>query len=177
MSLLKWFHSIGRPSAPAAHDGGHDVLAPVDGEMIALQEVSDPAFSSGALGKGCAFKPVGEVVYAPICGTVSVAGAPNYHAVGITGNDGAELMVHVGVDTVEMNGTGFTVYTKTGAQVRAGEPLLAFSLESIRTTGHDDTVVMVIMNSAEFPDFKLMQTGSVSAGSVVIHLGERMSNT
>lgn len=115
--------------------------APVSGRMIAMADIPDPVFSTEVLGKGCAIWPESTVVYAPCAGTVSVVMG---HAVGLTSDDGVEVLVHVGVDTVDMEGKGFTGYVAEGAKVKAGDAIAA--------AGHPDCVVVAISNTAEFSD-------------------------
>ena len=114
---------------PAGIDAASGALAaPVSGRVIAMSDITDPVFSSEVLGKGCAIWPESTVAYASCSGTVSVVMG---HAVGLVADDGVEVLVHVGIDTVDMNGEGFSGYVSTGARVEAGEPLLAFDRKVI----------------------------------------------
>lgn len=144
------------------------VLAPVTGKAVRLEDVSDEVFKCGAMGKGCGIEPADETVYAPVSGTLTAAGAPNFHAIGITGDDGAEVLIHVGVDTVEMHGDGFTVFVKQGAHVSAGEPLLSFSKKKIAAAGHDTVVIMALTNTDDLASVDLVHEGDVTAGDVVV---------
>jgi glucose-specific phosphotransferase system IIA component len=157
-----------KPEALAVSASAGQVLACVDGRVIPLADVSDVVFNSGAMGKGCGIEPAGEVIYAPVSGTLTAAGAPNYHAVGITGDDGAEVLIHVGVDTVEMKGEGFTVHVQKGAHVSAGEPLLSFSREKISAAGHDTVAIMALTNTDDLASVDLAREGDAKAGDVVI---------
>ena len=135
MGFFDKFKKAAKPAKPEAlgvSAPAGTVLAPVTGKAVKLEDVSDPVFSSGAMGKGCGVEPEGECVYAPVSGTLTAAGAPNYLALGIQGDDGADVLIHVGVDTVEMKGEGFKVYGEKGAHVKAGEPLLSFSKDKIK---------------------------------------------
>ena len=163
MGLFGKFRQTARPTAPRAIavEASPGVLcAPVAGRVIAMADVPDPVFSGEVLGKGCAVWPVDSVVYAPVAGVVTVAMG---HAVGIEGDDGVEVLVHVGVDTVEMHGDGFEVFAKVGARVRAGQPLVRIDRAKIEAAGHPDCVVLAVSNSAELADIAL----AAGAGAVV----------
>lgn len=147
------------------------VLQPVKGEVITLEAIDDGVFSSGALGKGVGIKPTGETVVAPVSGTVSTV-AETKHAVGITGDDGEEVLVHVGLDTVMMKGEGFDVLVKEGEHVKAGQPILKFSEQAIKDAGYPTTTVLVVVNTDKFKDVKTLKTGAGEAGDEVLELVE-----
>ncbi len=161
------------PAKPAVPDSveasvAADALcAPVSGRVVKMADVPDPVFSGEVLGKGCAIWPDEEVVYAPISGTVSVTMG---HAVGITSDDGIEVLVHVGVDTVDMNGKGFTGYVQQGDTVKAGQPVLKMTKADIAEAGHPDCVVLAVSNTADFADVELTAEAesTVSAGAAVV---------
>lgn len=165
------------PAAPAVPEAvtaeaSADVLcAPVAGKIISITEVPDPVFSGEVLGKGCAIWPEEEVVYAPCSGTVTVTMG---HAVGINGDDGVEVLVHIGVDTVEMNGDGFTGYVKQGDTVKAGQPVIKMDRAKIEAAGHPDCVVMAVSNTPEFASIELAaESGSqVAAGAAALKLAK-----
>lgn len=171
MGVFDIFKKAAKPAKPEALEvvpGSEEILAPVTGKIIPLGAVGDPVFSSGVMGKGCGIEPAQEVLYAPVSGTLSAIGAPNYHAVGIVGDGGAEILIHVGVDTVEMRGEGFTVYVEKGMHVEAGEPLLSFSKRKIAAAGHDTVVIMVLTNTDGLSSVELAYEGNTKAGNVVI---------
>ena len=107
------------------------VLTPLQGKVLAQADIPDETFAQGILGPGCGIEPTGDTVYAPFDGTVTQI-ATTLHAVGITSNDGIELLIHVGMDTVDMKGQGFTVLVKENQKVTAGTPLLKVDLDAIR---------------------------------------------
>ena len=159
-----------KPSKPAAVSAASaaDVLcAPVSGRVIAMKTVPDPVFSAESLGKGCAIWPDCDTVYAPVSGTV---GAAMGHAVGIMGDDGTEVLVHVGVDTVEMGGKGFTGYVEQGEHVEAGQPVIGIDREAIAAAGHPDCVVLAVSNSSDYSDVALLADpeSAVAAGAAVL---------
>ena len=160
----------GKPATPAAvtAEAAADVLcAPVSGRVIKMTDVPDPVFSGEVLGKGCAVWPEEEVVYAPVSGTVTVTMG---HAVGLQTADGVEVLVHVGVDTVSLNGKGFTGYVKQGDTVTAGQPVLKMDRAVIAEAGYPDCVVLAVSNTAEFADVALSvePETTVAAGAAVV---------
>ncbi len=121
------------------------VLQPVEGTVIPYDQIPDDTFASGVLGVGVGVQPTGEVVVAPFDGEISSV-ADSKHAVGVSAND-MELLIHVGVDTVAMNGDGFECLVHEGDQVKAGQPLIRFSREKIKAAGYSDTVAVLLTNS------------------------------
>lgn len=137
------------------------VATPVEGETIALETVNDPVFSSGAMGNGIAIKPSQGVVYAPADATVTVAFETG-HAYGLKTDKGAELLIHVGIDTVSMAGKGFEQKVQSGAKVKAGDVLGTFDAAAIAEAGLEDTTMFIVTNTAEYE-----QVAPVAAGQVV----------
>lgn len=125
------------------------VAAPVEGKAYPLNEVKDEVFASEALGKGIAVLPSKGEVVAPEDGTVTVL-YPTLHAMGLKLDSGVELLIHVGMDTVEMNGDGFTRYAEEGARVKKGDKLVGFDIAKIKEAGHDTTVAVVVSNTDDF---------------------------
>ena len=121
------------------------VLQPVKGKVIAREAIPDDTFASGVLGDGVGIEPEDELVVAPFDGTISSV-AESQHAVGIEAN-GMEMLIHVGVDTVNMQGDGFTCLVKEGDEVRAGQPLIRFDRAKIKAAGYSDTVAVLLTNS------------------------------
>ena len=121
------------------------VLQPVKGNVIARESIPDDAFASGVLGDGVGIEPGDELVVAPFDGTISSV-AESQHAVGVESN-GMELLIHVGVDTVSMNGDGFECLVKEGDAVKAGQPLIRFDRAKIKAAGYSDTVAVLLTNS------------------------------
>ncbi len=121
------------------------VLQPVKGNVIPYDQIPDDTFASGVLGVGVGIQPTDEVVVAPFDGEITSV-ADSKHAVGVAAND-MELLIHVGVDTVAMNGDGFDCLVKEGDQVKAGQPLIRFSRDKIKAAGYSDTVAVLLTNS------------------------------
>lgn len=171
MGLFDRFKRKG-PEAPAAVACDWEpltVLSPVDGEAVALADVPDEAFSQGLLGLGLAVRPSGRTVFSPVDGTVAAL-VGSGHAVGLETADGMQVLVHVGVDTVAMEGEGFTPYVSQGDAVRAGQPLLGFDPDAIAAAGHPDEVMVLVSNSAEYGAVTPVAPGPVRAGERVVTL-------
>lgn len=121
------------------------VLNPVDGQVVNLDKVSDEVFSKRMLGDGFAVIPTGEDVYAPVAGEVKVL-FHTLHAVAIETKEGLEVLIHIGLDTVELEGKGFTAHVKLGDRVKAGDLLISFDKKSIEDSGKDSITPIVITN-------------------------------
>ena len=121
------------------------VMQPVEGRVIPYDQIPDETFASGVLGEGVGIEPAGELVVAPFDGVISSV-ADSKHAVGVEAN-GMEMLIHVGVDTVNMNGDGFTCLVSEGDQVKLGQPLIRFSRAKIKAAGYSDTVAVLLTNS------------------------------
>lgn len=138
---------------PVAAEGAlGTVCSPVAGRAAALTDVPDPVFAGGVMGAGCAVWPSAGVAYAPVSGTVSAAMG---HAVGITGDSGAEVLVHVGIDTVDMGGAGFEPLVAQGDHVSAGDACIRFDRAAIAAAGHPDCVVVAVSNSAAYSSVQM----------------------
>ena len=127
------------------------VYAPITGKYIPLEEIPDQVFSQGFLGQGCGVEPDDNTVYSPVDGEI-VQVAETKHAVGIETPEGAEILIHVGMDTVDMKGEGFTPKVKLGDKVKTGDALLVFDPEKIKAAGHPLTTAIVITNSDEYTE-------------------------
>ena len=145
------------------------LVTPIVGEVVALADVNDPVFSSGAMGQGIAVKPSQGVVYAPADAEVSIA-FPTGHAFGLKTTDGAEVLIHVGIDTVSMNGEGFEAKVAQGDKVKAGDVLGTFDSNKIAAAGLDDTTMVIVTNTADYASVAPVATGSVAKGDAVIEV-------
>ena len=145
------------------------ILAPVVGEVVALADVNDPVFSSGAMGQGLAIKPSEGVVYAPADAEVTIAFATG-HAFGLKTSNGAEILIHVGIDTVSMNGEGFNHTVAQGDKVKAGDVLGTFDSAKIAAAGLEDTTMVIVTNTADYASVTPVGQGTVSKGDAVIEV-------
>ena len=140
------------------------LVSPLSGEVVELANVNDPVFSSGAMGKGLAVKPSEGVVYAPADAEVTIAFETG-HAYGLKTASGAELLIHIGIDTVSMNGEGFEKLVAAGDKVKAGAPLAKFDSSKIAAAGLDDTTMVIVTNTADFAVVEGLAQGTVAHGA------------
>lgn len=143
------------------------LFAPAKGECIPISEVADPTFAEEILGKGVAIKPSEGKFYAPADGKVTTL-FPTGHAIGITTPDGLELLVHVGLDTVQLKGQHFDVKVKADQDVTKGTLLLEADLEEIRKAGYDTVTPMLVCNSADYASVECKKQGMVEVGDEMI---------
>ena len=144
------------------------VYAPVSGNVIPYEKIPDDTFAAGILGRGVGIEPAEGTVAAPFDGEISMV-TDTKHAVGLLSPDGMELLIHVGVDTVAMNGDGFTCYVQEGQHVKAGEKLIAFDRKKIRQAGHPDCVVVLVTNADDYEKVSC-QAGPCQALQPIIHV-------
>ena len=153
------------------------VLTPIRGKVLAQADIPDETFAQGILGPGCGIEPTGKTVYAPFDGTVNQV-ASTLHAVGLTSDDGIEVLIHVGMDTVEMNGKGFKALVKEGDKVKAGTPLLKVDLDAIKAAGHPTATAIIVTNGDDLGELKMLAEGDVAAYAVAVaHGGERLGDS
>lgn len=143
------------------------VYSPLKGTVIPLDQVEDEAFSSGVLGKGAAVIPEEGVLWAPADGTIS-AMFPTGHAIGMVTESGAEVLMHVGMDTVKLNGEGFKPLIKAGDQVRKGQPLLEFDMKLIQETGYSLVTPVLVTNYMQYGEIRTLKTGAADRGEALL---------
>jgi len=157
------------PVEVATERADEKLRSPIVGEVVALSEVNDPVFSSGVMGQGIAVKPSKGVVYAPADAEIAIA-FPTGHAYGLKTDNGAEILIHVGIDTVSMNGEGFEAKVSQGDRVRAGDIIGTFDSEAIAANGLDDTTMVIITNTMDYAEVTPIATGSVTNKTRVLEL-------
>ena len=140
------------------------LVSPLSGDVVALENVNDPVFSSGAMGKGLAVKPSEGVVYAPADAEVTIAFETG-HAYGLKTASGAEILIHIGIDTVSMNGNGFEKLVAAGDKVKAGTPIAKFDVAKIAEAGLDDTTMVIVTNTADFAEVSPLAEGTIAHGA------------
>ena len=145
------------------------IISPIIGQAVALENVNDPVFSSGAMGQGIAVKPSEGVVYAPADAEVTIAFATG-HAFGLKTANGAEILIHVGIDTVSMNGDGFEQKVAQGDKVKAGDVLGTFDSAKIAAAGLDDTTMVIVTNTADYASVTPVANGAVAKGDAIIEV-------
>lgn len=137
--------------------------ATAKGIVVPMEQIPDKVFSTGVMGQCCGIKPAEGKVYSPVEGKVSLV-ADTLHAVGIEGSNGVEFLVHVGIDTVDMNGDGFDCKVKKGDKVKKGQMLLTMDLDKIRGAGHETDVITIVTNSDEYSAITLEAAGNIMPG-------------
>ena len=152
-----------KKAAPAVENNfvaeADGIYCPIEGNVIALENIPDETFASGVLGNGVGIEPAVGLVVAPVDGSIDTV-SETKHAVGISTADGKTILIHVGIDTVKMNGKGFEPLVAEGDQVKAGQPLLKFSIEEIKKAGFSTTTAFLVCNSDEYDNFEVVKTGA-----------------
>ena len=156
--------------APAAHAAKDTVLsACLNGTVVPLADVKDEAFASGALGDGIAIEPTDGELVAPADGEISST-FETHHAVGMTTADGAELLMHIGIDTVKLGGKHFTYLVNEGDKVKKGQPLIRFELEAIKAEGYPVTTPLIVCNTDDYAAVAAKASGAVKQGDALLEL-------
>lgn len=156
-------------SVRATNASDENVFSPIEGTIVELSEVPDPAFASGAMGKGIAIEPTVGRVVAPFDGTVTVA-FKKKHALAVVSDTGAEILVHVGVDTVKLDGQHFVSHIKEGDRVQAGDLLLEFDIAQIKAAGYHTVTPIIVTNSANYEEVIPQATGQVHSQELLLKL-------
>lgn len=143
------------------------ICAPVSGKVICREDIPDETFASGIMGEGVGIKPEEEIIVAPFDGEITSV-VDTGHAVGLTSSDGVELLIHVGVDTVKMQGDGFQVFVTEGQKVKTGEKLLKFDRDKIRKAGYSDTTAVLVTNSDDYSSVKTVAENVKQEDTVII---------
>ncbi|GFE47941.1 putative sucrose-specific PTS permease, enzyme II [Streptococcus canis] len=143
------------------------LYSPLEGTVVELSAVSDPVFSSGAMGQGLAIKPEGNALYSPVDGKVEIVFETG-HAYAMTSTKGAEILLHIGIDTVSMAGDGFNALVTAGQVVKKGDLLGHFDSAKIAQAGLDDTTMMIVTNSADYRNVDILVQGQVRVGQQVV---------
>lgn len=147
---------------------GNKIIAPVSGKVIPLEEVTDPTFAGKVLGDGFAIVPEDSIIKSPINGIVELMYETG-HAVGLSADDGKEILIHIGIDTVAMNGDGFHIIAKTGQNVKSGDPLVEVDFEKIRKAGKSDSVIVIVTSGEKVETRKVekVKSGISEAAEIV----------
>lgn len=144
-----------------------ELAAPVSGAVVALTAVADPVFASGTLGRGLGIVPTEGRVHAPCAGVVTAA-VRSGHALGLRSADGVEVLLHVGIDTVELHGRHFRVHTAKGRPVARGDLLVEFDLAAVKAAGYDPTTILVVANTASFARVVPTEVAVIARGETAV---------
>lgn len=145
------------------------ILAPIEGTIKPVEESSDAAFASGALGKGVIITPSAGKVYAPVSGTVTVL-FPSLHAIGITSDSGVELLIHIGINTVQLEGKGFTAHIKQGDYIECGQLLVEFDMDYITKEGYSLETPVLVTNYNDLKEIKITDKTNSSLKEELMHI-------
>ena len=143
--------------------------APVSGKLVKLEDVPDPVFSGGMMGYGVAIEPSHSTINSPVEGKVTMI-APTKHAIGIDTLDGAEILIHIGLETVELKGEGFEVQVSEGDSIKIGTPLVKFDKEAIVEKGYNTITPVIVTNSAEFSEIMPADATDVEEGQTILNI-------
>ena len=152
------------PSAPAKEGKASVLAAHMDGAVVALSQVADEAFASGAMGDGVAIEPAEGKLYAPADGVIETV-FETKHAVAMTTDAGVELLLHIGIDTVKLGGKHFEAHAEAGQKVKKGELLVSFDMEAIQAEGYPLTTPMIVCNTDDYKEVKTLASGTVKNGA------------
>lgn len=167
--LSTWFSDEKKADTAAGKDVV--VYAPLDGRIISLEEVPDPVFAQKMLGDGIAIEPTSAKVLAPFAGKV-VAAFPTQHAIGLRSAAGLECLVHIGIDTVTLNGRGFRLLVEEGQTVKQGKPLIELDLDILRSSGKALCTPVVITNSDCWQIKQRSEEQIISAGNEILFIAQ-----
>lgn len=158
-------------AAPAEPTFPLVLAADAAGTALPMEKIPDEVFAQGILGKCCGIDPTEGKVFAPIDGEITQA-PDSGHALGIQGVGGVEVLIHVGVDTVEMKGDGFSPKVKEGDKIKKGQLLLEMDLAKIAAAGHPAVVITVVTNTDDFKDVELVASGTVKPGDDLLKISK-----
>lgn len=145
------------------------LVSPLNGDVKPLSEIKDEVFSSGAMGQGVAIEPSEGVLHAPADGKIALV-FPTGHAVGINTTDGAEVLMHIGMDTVNLQGKGFKTLVQKGQEVKAGDPLVEFNIKEIKAASYEVATPVVVTNSKKYESINQVANGTVEVGQEILSL-------
>ncbi len=159
--------TLDKPGASDEVSAAIEIASPLDGTAVALSEVPDPVFGGGVMGPGVAIEPTGDTVVSPGAGTVAAA-QPTGHAFGLELDNGVQLLIHVGIDTVNLKGDGFEVHVKAGDRVEQGTPLVTFDRAVIEKAGYPLITPVIVLNGDDFDSVDPVGLGDTTAGSPLL---------
>jgi len=158
-----------QPTTPVHTASQEQLFAPAAGELVPLNKVSDPVFADEVFGKGIAIVPVNGELLSPINGRVGSVFA-THHAITLESDSGAEVLIHIGIDTVKLNGKGFTRHVEDGQMVTIGQPLISFDLEALRASNIDPSIIVIVTNTDRYHDISLVPQTTVESREAFLTL-------
>lgn len=148
---------------------GIEIGSPMEGRLVSIKEVNDPTFGEEILGKGAAVIPSGNKVCSPVDGKVATM-FPTGHAAAVTGDNGVSVLIHVGLDTVNLKGEYFTIHAAEGQEVKKGDLLMEADIEKIKEAGYDVITPVIVCNPEEFSEVRMADSGDVAQGDAILYL-------
>lgn len=152
------------------------IEADAKGVAIPMEEIPDPVFAGGILGICCGIEPEEGTIYAPTDGVISQV-ADTLHAIGMECPNGVELLIHIGVDTVKMNGDGFTCQVRTGDKVKKGQPIMTVDIDKIRAVGYSAMIITAVTNTDDFGGVDFAEPGETGVGKTILSVRKEIRNT
>ena len=171
MGFFDFLKKSAAPAAPAEPTFPMMLAADAKGTFVPMENIPDEVFAQGILGTCCGIDPSEGKVFAPVGGEITQA-PDSGHALGIMADGGVEILIHVGVDTVEMKGDGFSPKVKEGDKVKKGDLLLEMDLDKIAAAGHPAVVITVVTNTDDFKDVEVVASGDVEPGADLIKVSK-----
>lgn len=145
---------------------------PITGEIISLDKVEDPAFAEGMLGPGIGIKPSNGEVLSPFDGEVDTI-FPTKHAIGLRSKDGAEVLIHIGLDTVNLEGKYFESFVEKGEKIKTGQKLVSFDIEEIEKAGYSVVTPVIVSNFNDFGDIDMPKLGNMTSGEILMTIHKK----
>ena len=145
------------------------IVSPIDGKIKLLETVNDETFANKMMGDGIAIVPSNGMLCAPVSGEVTMV-FPTNHALAIKGEGGVEILIHIGIDTVELNGKGFTSLVKQGDFINVGDKLIEFDLDLVKASGYDSDVMVIITNTLDFNSINYISNGDVNHNDDILEI-------
>ncbi len=173
MGLFDFFKGNKDKSNDVQANSGSDTIiqSPLKGNKVSLSDISDAAFSSGALGQGLAIEPAEGKLYSPVNGTI-VTLFPTGHAVGLKSDEGVEVLVHIGMDTVSLDGDGFTIHAQADQVVKQGDLLVEFDIDKIKEAGLEAVTPVVITNTNDYSEVRDIASETIEVGQDIIQISK-----
>lgn len=169
MGFFDFFNK--KKQAERVYPSSVSAVAPVSGTVVSMKDIPDAAFNSGAMGFCCGIEPTGGIVEvkSPFTGTIMQV-ASSFHALGVAGENGVQIILHVGVDTIEMKGKSFQALVREGQKVKEGDALLEVDVDQIRAAGYPAIVIAAVLNTDDFKTIDLDASGEVTQGAQLLKL-------
>lgn len=173
MGLFDFFKGNKDKANDVQANSGSDIIiqSPLNGNKVSLSDISDAAFSSGALGQGLAIQPAEGKLYSPVNGTI-VTLFPTGHAVGLKSDEGVEVLVHIGMDTVSLDGDGFTIHAQADQVVKQGDLLVEFDIDKIKEAGLESVTPVVITNTNDYSEVRDIASETIEVGQDIIQISK-----